>query len=101
MKSKEQELYELIEKLDESNLDGIGIHETSFVETRFPEDAYGYRVYHKEGYCFDITREKDYEDEEDEVGFWTYEYHEGVFDGFKELTLDDAIKLIREEGVFE
>ena len=29
-----------------------------------------------------------------------YEYHEGMYDGFKSLTIEEAISIIEKEGVF-
>lgn len=96
----EKELFELVESLDDKNISGFGIHPSSFVDDRFPGDEQGFRIYHKDGYCFDITREKEYNIDGDEIGSFHYEYHEGHFDGFKELTLKKAIELIKSEGVF-
>jgi len=97
----EKKLYELIDNLDLDNMHdvGIGVHESSFIECRFPEDSYGYRVYHRDGYCFDITWERQWDEEDNEIEPH-YEYHEGIFDGFKELDIESAIKLIEECGVF-
>lgn len=96
----EKKLYELVDSLDSSNLDGIGVHESSFIECRFPEDSYGYRVYHKDGYCFDITWERQFDEYENELEPH-YEYHEGCFEGFKELSIEKAIELIKTQGIFE
>lgn len=86
----EKELFELIELLENDDPYGIGIHPNSYAD-----EEMGYRVYHKDGYCFDVTKIKDYEN--DEVGHYTYKYHEGAFDGFKDLPLEKAIKLIKSE----
>ena len=95
----EKKLYELIDTVDVDNIDGFGVHESSFIECRFPTESYGYRVYHKDGYCFDITWERQWDEEEKEIEPH-YEYHEGVFDGFKELSIEKAIEIIEKEGVF-
>ncbi len=100
---KEEVLYKLIESLDNDNMSGlgIGVHESSFCDCQFPEEEYGFRIYHKDGYCFDITKEKEYPDDTKKDWKWYYEYHEGVFDGFKSLTIENAIKIIETEGVFQ
>lgn len=93
---KEELLYKLVEKLnDESTTyDGIGIHESSFIDCRIPEEAYGYRIYHSNGYCFDICFAKQYDENDKEIESH-YEYHGDIFDGFKTITLDEAITLIK------
>lgn len=97
----EKKLYDLIDNLDQDNMSGlgIGIHESSIVDCRFPEEENGYKVYHKDGYCFEITFEKQFDEEENEIEP-NYEYHEGMYDGFKSLTLEEAISIIEKEGVF-
>lgn len=89
----EKKLYELVDTVDLNKIDGFGIHESSFVECRFPQESYGYRVYHKDGYCFDITWERQFGEEGKEIESY-YEYHEGIFDGFKSLTIEQAIQII-------
>lgn len=89
----EKRLYNLIDSLDVDNLDGFGVHESSLIECRFPEDSYGYRVYHKDGYCFDITWERQFDEDDNEVEPH-YEYHEGFFKGFKGLNIEKAIGMI-------
>lgn len=96
----EKKLFDLVASLDQDNLDGIGIHPSSFIDERFTSDENGFRLYHKDGYCFDITREKEYDIDGNETGNFHYEYHEGHFEGFKELPLEKAIELIEKEGVF-
>ena len=49
MKTKERELFELMDGLPEDPQNGLGVHENDMEE--------GFRVYHKDGYCFDIGRE--------------------------------------------
>lgn len=99
--SLEKKLYELVESIDQDNMEGLGfgIHESSFIECGFPENANGYRVYHKDGYCFDITWERQWDEEFNEIEPY-YLYHEGVFDGFKSLTIEKAIEIIEKGGVF-
>ena len=99
-KNREKRLYDLVESLDEDNLDGIGIHESNHVDCRFPKESYGYRIYHKDGYCFEITFEKMYTNEDETEADSHYEYYGGEFEGFKEISLEESIKLILEEGVF-
>jgi len=97
----EKKLYKLIDNLDQDNMSGlgIGVHESSFGDCRFPEEENGYKVYHKDGYCFEITFEKQWDEEENEIEP-NYEYHEGTYDGFKSLTIEKAIEIIESEGVF-
>jgi len=98
--NKEKKLYELVDNSDVDKMSklGIGIHDSSFVECRFPQESNGYRIYHKDGYCFDITWERQWDEEENEVDPH-YEYHEGIFDGFKDLTIEKAIEIIESAGV--
>jgi hypothetical protein len=95
---KEEILYNLIQDLSILDIKGFGVHESSFVDCDFPDESYGYRVYNIKGYCFDITREKSYkteEDEENKIFVWYYLFHEGSFDGFKTITIDKAIDMVR------
>ncbi len=96
---KEKRLYKLVESLDEGKSDGIGVHESSFIECRFPKESYGYRIYHRDGYCFDITWERQWDEDDNEIESH-YEYYEGVFDGFRSLRIEEAIEIIESEGVF-
>ncbi len=99
MKTKEEILYNLVDTLDQDNLDGFGVHESSFIDCSFPKDAYGYRVYYKDGQCFDITFERQFDENDLEIDP-VCEYIEGVFDGFKRITLEEAIDLVKTKGVF-
>lgn len=60
----------------------------------FYEGEKEYRVYHKDGYCFDVKKEIGEEDEETgDVIFWEYSLY-SEWDGFKELTVEKAINLV-------
>lgn len=92
-KSNEQKLFERVDKVGET-LDGaLHIIDTSDEYPVFVGDK-KYRVYHKDGYCFDIEK-TGYEDAEtgDLKGF-EYFYYNG-WDDFKKLEVEDAIKLFK------
>jgi len=95
-----ERLYKLIQKAENKpNIKNIGIEDTDCVDTRF-DDADGFKVYHSDGYLFQVYREKNYKTEEDEVNdkwFWNYKFEDTHFDGFKTLTLEKAIELIEKE----
>jgi|GEM_PF-3023281 hypothetical protein len=89
-------LFNLCEINNEGTYDKLHIIENS----RFPDEKKEYRVYHADGYCFDITKEKIElsEDESCDSGIGGYEYifNEGLYEGFKEITVEEAIKLLKQ-----
>ena len=87
----EKELFDLVESLDQNHSDSIGVHESGFDDS---DGEMSYRVYHQNGYCFDIKRQWDEDTEE------MYFFYYAEWDGFKELPLKKAIELIKNEGFF-
>lgn len=54
-----------------------------------------YRVYHSDGYCFDVKQA--YASEaEDGAGGIEYHFFDDAFDDFKRINICDAIKMIQE-----
>lgn len=53
-----------------------------------------YRVYHKKGYCFDVEKEFIYDNEDETKGHFEYTFL-SEWDGFKKLTVQAAIVLIK------
>lgn len=91
-----KKLFDLCEKNDEGVYDKLHIIENS----RFLYEKKEYRVYHADGYCFDVTKEK-MELAEDEscdscIGGYEYSFNEGAYEGFKEITVEEAIKLLKQ-----
>lgn len=98
---KPRELFELAENFDEDVNGGIGVgvHDNS---SHNAEESY--RVYHIDGYCFDIQREyqcdpdeiEDYNDIEwlEDDGY-TYSFT-SEYDNFKSLDIDKAIELMKQ-----
>ena len=89
-------LFDLCEKNNEGCYYKLHIIDNS----QFPDDKKEYRVYHANGYCFDVTKEK-IELAEDEscdscIGGYEYSFDEGAYEGFKEITVEEAIKLLKE-----
>ncbi len=81
---------------------GVGIHDKLHIcdsseDGRFPDEDKEYRVYHADGYCFDVRKQRN-EPEEGCIcvtciGNYEYSFLEGVYDGFKDIDIDGAIKL--------
>jgi hypothetical protein len=89
-----KKLFDLCEKNGEGLYDKIHIVDNS----RFPDEKKEYRIYHADGFCFDVRKEK-IDLAEDEIcvsciGGYEYDFDEGAFEGFKEITVDGAIKLL-------
>ncbi|NCS88673.1 MAG: hypothetical protein AUK34_01125 [Ignavibacteria bacterium CG2_30_36_16] len=89
-------LFDLCEKNNEGVYNKLHIIENS----KFPDEKKEYRVYHADGYCFDVTKEK-IELAEDEIcysciGGYEYSFNEGAYEGFKEITVEEAIKSLKE-----
>lgn len=90
-----KKLFDLCEKNNEGVYNKLHIIDNS----RFPEEKKEYRIYHADGYCFDVSKEK-IELAEDEIcvsciGGYEYDFNEGAFEGFKEITVEKAIKLLQ------
>jgi|SRR5690349_14948403 len=101
----EKELFDLVEHKGEC-LEGkfhiIDISDYSYDETIF-DNAVKYRIYHEEGYCFNIERyeiinfeefEYSHSKEENIDGFYYY-FISDLFEGYKELNLKKAVELIK------
>lgn len=91
-----KKLFDLCEKNNEGFYDKLHIIDNS----QFPYEKKEYRVYHANGYCFDVTKEK-IELAEDEscvscIGGYEYSFNEGEYEGFKEITVEEAIILLKQ-----
>ncbi len=86
----EKELFKLIEKTGET-LDG-DLHILEIPDD--DSDNTNFKVYHRFGYCFDISKKPEYDGETgDQTGYY-YEFFSG-WDGFEELTARGAIDLVQ------
>jgi hypothetical protein len=96
VKSASRKLFELIEKIGEHLEDGLHIIDSS---DEYPAtDGDGkYRIYHADGFCFDIKKEFVGKEESmegvDDDGC-TYVFDSG-WDGFKDISVTEAIDLIK------
>ncbi len=89
-------LFDLCEKNNEGFYNKFHIIDNS----QFQDEKKEYRVYHANGYCFDVTKQK-IELAEDEscdscIGGYEYSFDEGAYEGFKAITVEEAIKLLKE-----
>lgn len=93
---KYKKLFDLCESMGEGVHGKLHICDSSD-DSRFPEEDQAYRVYHADGYCFDVRKQAN-EVAEDEIcltcikGF-EYSFMEGIYEGFKDIDIDQAIKL--------
>jgi len=90
-----KKLFDLCENHNEGIYNKLHIIDNS----RFPEERKEYRIYHADGYCFDVSKEK-IELAEDEIcasciGGYEYDFNEGIYEGFKEISVEEAIKLLK------
>lgn len=102
---KEKELFDLVEYKGEGiegKLHIINISDFSYDEELF-DDVEKYRIYHGDGYCFNTEKyriidedifNKQYSEENNINGFYYY-FISDLFDGYKTLSLEEAIKLIK------
>lgn len=92
---KAKKLFELCEKNGEGTFQKLHIIENS----RFPDQKKEYRIYHSDGFCFDVSKEQVdlAEDESCDSCIDGYEYYfEGdAFEGFKSITVEDASELLQ------
>ena len=97
--TKEEVLFDLIHSIGEYQDNGIHIIDRSEMYPVFKEDQ-KYRIYHSNGYCFDVEYYRNYKLEEGESH---YDYDENeveyvfydLWDGFKRINIDQAIELIK------
>jgi len=101
----EKELFDLVEYKGEGiegKLHIIDISDYSYDEDLF-HDQKKYRVYHGDGYCFNIEQyeiddvelfNEEYGEEFNINGFYYY-FISDLFDGYKELSLEKAVELIK------
>lgn len=94
---EEKELFDLVDSIGEGLFLSLHIIDIS------DEIDYGkqYRVYHSDGYCFNV-REEEIDDLDDfiaeygkiNIGNNHYAFQSDLFDGFKKLSIEEAIILI-------
>lgn len=95
----EKDFFELVDKIGECQ-DG-DIHIIDSTEDYPVEGEKKYRIYHKKGYCIDISKEARSEDENTgEVLEWDYVFLE-VWDGFNSIGLQSAYGLISNDKTFK
>jgi hypothetical protein len=87
-------IFDLCEKRGEGIYNKLHIINTS----QYPDEKKEYRIYHADGYCFDVSKEK-LELDKDEVCLscikgYEYLFNEGIYDGFNEISEEEAIKLL-------
>ncbi len=87
-------IFDLCEKRGEGIYDKLHIINTS----QYHDEKKEYRIYHADGYCFDVSKEK-LDLDEDEVCIscingYEYLFNEGIYDGFNEISEEEAIKLL-------
>ncbi len=91
---KNKILFDLVDNIGEGLF--LSLHIIDITEFGQKEK---YRVYHLDGYCFNIEKkENEFYNEKnlDEFGgFYEYSFQADLFDGFKTLTVNEAIKLIK------
>lgn len=102
-KSKEKQLFELVDGFDHDNNYGlgIGVHD----ESEFPELEREFRVYTNKGWCLDVSCEficeprevSDFNDSSiDEDGYRYSFYSWTELDGFVDVELDEALDLFKQ-----
>ncbi len=68
--------------------------------SRFPDDKKEYRLYHADGYRFEVFKEKielaDKESNDSIIGGFEYQFDAGMFEGFKEISVEEAINLLEQ-----
>lgn len=92
MKNNERKLFELLEAIGETLTGDLHIIDNT---DEFPAAGeQSFRVYHKDGYCFDSKRRVD-EIGEDNETIVAYEYDFfAEWHGFKKLTVEKALTLL-------
>lgn len=90
--NKQEQLFNLIEEIGEIIEGDIHIIDTS---EQIGDDEKTFRVYHKDGYCFDVSKITEEEDEQTGIPIvFDYTFY-SQWDGFNKLTIDKAIEIIK------
>lgn len=93
MKDNCQKLFELVESIGET-LDGdLHVIDTSERAPEWEGEA-KFRVYHKDGYCFDVEKRANYDVEKDKFIGWEYDFF-AEWEGFDEIDEKKAINLLK------
>ena len=93
---KAKKLFDLCEKNGEGIYNKLHIIDNS----QFSDEKKEYRIYHANGYCFDVCKEK-IELAEDEINVscisgYEYTFDAGAYQGFEEITVEEAFKLLKQ-----
>lgn len=92
-----KELFDLLLLKEEGLFGKVHIIELDTYYDFEDEDFYGhhYRVYHADGYCFEVSRTSSEED--DNIDGYEYKFFSDMFDGFKKIKdSEHAICLIKD-----
>ena|SRR3972149_7029221 len=90
---KEKELFELLNSI--GGICAKGIHVLIDIDPGSRFDDTWIRVYHKDGYCFDVNKTANYDIETDAFIGWTYDIF-SEWDGFLKIDTVEAIELIKD-----
>lgn len=90
MEKKEKILFDLVASMGET-LDGT-MHIIDMSDEHPVAEEQKFRVYHIDGFCFDVVKEVETEDDNGNVTYYYDMYAE--WDGFANLTIDSALKLV-------
>jgi hypothetical protein len=91
--NKQEQLFNLIEEKGEIMEGDIHIIDTT---EHIGEGEKTFRIYHKDGYCFDVSKYIKEENEETEEAIsFDYSFY-SEWEGFDKLTIDNAIKIFIE-----
>ena len=93
MKTKEQELYEIIECIGETISGDFHIIDTSDYE--FDDECHTFRIYHKSGICVDISKEEIIDENTGDIESYEYNFF-NEWDGFNKIGIDVLMKLIKD-----
>lgn len=85
---EERRLFEAVESVGEGIFEKIHIINNS----SFPEEKTEFRIYHSGGYCWDISMERQYDENENEMPPF-YDFCE-YWEGFKQSGIEFAINEI-------
>lgn len=92
-KGDEFTLFAMVEQLGELLSGDIHIIDNS---EKYPDvdGEQKFRVYHKNGFCFDVEKRANYDVETDEFKGWEFDFF-SEWDGFEKCTIGKAIELVK------
>ncbi len=94
---KAKQLFDLLEIVGEKLTDNIHILMSDVYDSHIL-NLFTYRkyvIYHSKGHCIVVDKEIADEDEEEHINGYKYSFSSDLYEGFKEVSIDEVIEFIK------